>query len=887
MKSVAVASAIALAASVAFSPMAMASGWIVIDPISGAPPVRPPVRTVPTPGRPGVVVPRPGQRPMLHGSVSYGLHLKGETVKVDIKDQVAKTYISQTFSNDTERDLAGTYLFPLPDDTTFSSFSLFIDGRPVEGKILEASAARAEYESIVRQNVDPGLLEYADYKTVRARIFPIPARGTKKVELEYTQVLRAENGMLKYRFPLKAKGGDEPIDEMKIDVKLASKQPIHTIWSPTHTINSTRKSDHDALVGYVEKSANPDKDFLLYYSVSDKELSANVLTHKREAEDGYFMLTLTPPLGTRTQVGKDIVIVADTSGSMQGEKMDQNRKALKYIIEALAPEDHFGLVQFNTDAEAFKPKLLPATAENKKLAVQYIDDLEARGGTNISDAMSTANTILAEASPRPAYVVLITDGEPTVGETDVTKLLAGVKSKRDVRVFDFGVGYDVNTRLLNKLAEEHHGTSQYVEPDENLETALSGFYQKIKSPVLSDVKIAYDGIEVKDVYPKSVKDIFAGSQVLLIGKYKGSGNASVKLTGQLNGVAKAYSFPLTFTAEEADHSYLPRIWAMRRIGYLTDIAKANSDTPEVTDEIIALSKKYGIISAYTSYLVTDPAETERIRRERGGMRPLPMGRVSMAPARSSGSLPRVSFGTTSRRGMVPPPPAMTLSTAAAPAWGGDELMEFAPVHRIESGMGGPAAGAPGGGGGFSSTPVHGRLLKASRPHRASDDGPVVADARVRGGLPAARLDSFAARSTTGASHIYGDEGVASLPGFWNGKGASAFIPATKSESGKDAVVVAKTLNQLKESSNLRDKNIFSGAMKNVEDKTFYMVNGFWTDSTFEEGRKAKEIVFGSTEYFDLMKKTPAISKFLSVGKQVIIEFNGSWYKIIQPEIAKG
>src|SRR5262249_37412816 len=153
-------------------------------------------------------------------------HMQSESIKVDISDQVAKTYICQTFMNDTDRNLAGTYLFPLPDDTTFSSFSLHIDGKPVEGQILEANAARQQYEEIVRRMVDPGLLEYADYKTVRARIFPIPAHGTKKVELEYTQVLRAENGLLKYSFPLKAQGEAAPVDEVKIDLKLSSKQGL-------------------------------------------------------------------------------------------------------------------------------------------------------------------------------------------------------------------------------------------------------------------------------------------------------------------------------------------------------------------------------------------------------------------------------------------------------------------------------------------------------------------------------------------------------------------------------------------------------------------------------------------------------------------------------------
>jgi Ca-activated chloride channel family protein len=544
--------------------------------------------------------------PILKGAISFGLHLQSEEIKVDIGEQIAKTHISQTFVNDTDHNLAGTYLFPLPDDTTFSSFSLHIDGKPVEGKILEANEARQQYEEIVRRMVDPGLLEYADYKTVRARIFPIPAHGTKKVELEYTQILKAERGMLKYRFPLKSENETSAVDQIKIDVRLSSHQGLRTIWSPSHIISSTRADNSRAKVSYLGQDTVPDKDFLLYYSLSNKELAANLLTHKNSDEDGYFMLALTPPVQNKEVVGKDLILVVDTSGSMQGERMEQNKKALRYLINAMPACDNFNIVQFNTDVDSFKEKLVVATDNNKKAALSYINDLESRGGTNIGDALKTANTMLIANSNRPTYLVLMTDGEPTVGETNEAQLLKTVSKKDNVRIFDFGVGYDINTKLLNKLAAQHHGIAQYIEPNENIETVLSQFYDKIKSPVLSNIKITYQNIEVKDIYPKEVTDIFAGSQVLLLGKYKKSGNASVQLTGNINHIAKSYTFPLNFAATDVGHTYLPRLWAMRRIGHLTDIAQQNGNTKEVVDEIISLSKKYGIISEYTSFLVTEP-----------------------------------------------------------------------------------------------------------------------------------------------------------------------------------------------------------------------------------------------------------------------------------------
>jgi Ca-activated chloride channel family protein len=567
----------------------------------------------------------------------------------------------------------------------------------------------------------------------------------------------------------------EEADELKVTVKLNSKQGLRTIWSPSHTISTERSDNHHAKVVFDAKNSMPDKDFFLYYSVSDKDMAANVVANKAGSEDGYYLLTLSPPVEAKEIAGKDIVLVADTSGSMAGERMTEARKALRYIIQALSPQDRFSIVQFNTDAELFKTQLVAATPENKRAANAFIDDLEARGGTNIGGAMIGAINILehggaAAAAGRPGFIVMMTDGEPTVGETTIPGLLRLSSSKRDIRIFDFGVGYDVNTRLLDRLAEEHHGTAHYIEPSESFETSLANFYNKIRKPVLTDVKIAYDGIQVKDTYPRDVKDIFAGSQVLLLGRYKGSGSANVKVTGNLNGVQKAYTFPVKFASEDLDNTYLPRMWAMRRIAHLTDVAQANGDTKEVVDEIIALSKRYGIISAYTSYLVTDPnepASLNNLRRLR-------------ASAMQSNGLDR-----------------------------------------------GAATGV-----------MHARAASPSAHTQRSIS-----------------MDMFAARKS---------------------------MPYPAPSVGQAAVFMAKDKESLKNEVAITADE--KAGVKNVEDKTFYLHDGVWTDSAYDEKTSGKptEVAFGSKEYFDLIK-LPGIAKYLSVGKQVVLLFNGKSYRITYHE----
>lgn len=823
------------------APPSFASGFIVIDssltnvamlPGVVVPPIHPPVVVTP-PVHPPVhppshpVHPIPPTPPtLLKGSVAVGLRVEAEDIKVEINDQVAKTYITQTFFNDTDRNLAGTYMFPLPEDTTFSSFSLHIDGKPVEGKILEASEARRTYEEIVRKMVDPGLLEYADYKTVRARIFPIPAHGSKKVELEYTQVLKAENGMVKYRFPLKAEAdGGAPIEDVKIDLKISSKQSLRTIWSPSHEVEARKSDDHHAHISFDAKGYVPDKDFMLYFSVSDKDLAANVLTHRNSGEDGYFLFSVTPPMTTTKPLPKDIVLAVDTSGSMQGEKIEQAKKAMKYIVNALNSEDRFGLVQFNTDVDSFQPHLANASAANKKAAADFINGLEAHGGTNIGDALSTGCTMLKEETPRPGYLILMTDGEPTVGDTTMDKLLPKVHSKRDIRVFDFGVGYDVNTKLLNKLADGHHGYAQYVEPKEDLETAMSGFYQKIKSPVLSNVKISFDGIQTKDVYPREVKDIFAGSQVLLIGKYKTAGHATVHLTGSVNGAEKSYSFPMEFAPEDTGHTYLPRLWAMRRIAHLTEVAQENSENREIVDEIVALSKKYGIITAYTSFLVTDPSENGRLANG-------PVSAVQGNPWRRRGGVSGGAGGAATHVPMLQSAPVSRSAPASAP---------MSAFHGYNV-MAGATRGAA-----MSNESDEGSLSKAS--YREALKAPAFADS------------------------------LAVIRDF-----------RSAPEKGKDAVAHAKKQNDLKSATvAYGDSSAASNAMKVVEDKTFYFAADVWTDSEFSEKQRSslKKIAFGSDAYFDLLRKNPAIAKYLAVGQRVIFVYKGVAYEITASAVQQG
>jgi Ca-activated chloride channel family protein len=204
-------------------------------------------------------------------------------------------------------------------------------------------------------------------------------------------------------------------------------------------------------------------------------------------------------------------------------------------------------------------------------------------------------------------IVFLTDGLPTVGETDLGSILKRVakKNKAGVRIFPFGVGYDVNTHLLDKLSEENRGTVEYIKPEEDIEDKISVFYSKVSNPILSDITLDFGHIKTKDVYPNHLPDIFDGSQLVIFGKYNGTGHAAIKLTGYVGESKKTFVYEGRFRKRNRKNAFIPRLWATRKIAYLLSEIKVHGYNDELVEEIIALSKEHGIITPYTSYLVLE------------------------------------------------------------------------------------------------------------------------------------------------------------------------------------------------------------------------------------------------------------------------------------------
>jgi len=562
--------------------------------------------------------PCPGPIPLTPLAIRY------HHVTVSIRDQVAVTRVDQVFYNPNDTAVEGMYLFPLPEGAAVTGFILWVDGEAVEGQALDATQARQTYEQIVSELRDPALLEYAGLGAVQARIFPIPPGGERRVELEYTQALTAENGLVEYTYPLNTeKFSSLPLESVSVSVDISSSAaPVRAVYSPSHEIAVNRMDGQHVSAGYEEALVTPDADFTLYYSLGENE-AFHLLTYRDPHDpldpDGFFLLLLAPRPDVETQaIAKDVILVLDHSGSMEGEKFRQAQQALRFILERLNPDDRFNIVAFSSGVDTYQRNL--RQVEEAQEAIAWVERLSAVGSTDINRALLEAAALAG--SERPTYIIFLTDGLPTVGEVDSQRIVDNFLAfaPDSLSLFAFGVGYDVDTFLLDSLVEGRHGDSAYVQPGEALDEVLSAFYARISAPLLTGLELDFGGISAYDIHPSPLPDLFAGSQIIVTGRYREGGTATVTLRGTVNGQAQEFRFPgQVFTAQSKDtgpQASIPRLWATRKIGHLLNAIRLGGPDLETIDQIVKLSIRFGIVTPYTSYLVTEEAPLGAAEQER-------------------------------------------------------------------------------------------------------------------------------------------------------------------------------------------------------------------------------------------------------------------------------
>ena len=603
----------------------------------------------------GVIVPGPCQRCPDQPRQALPRSLPIKSIKIDtrIVSQVATTHIEQVFRNDTDATLEGTYFYPIPEQASITEFAIWDGDRRLVGEVRTREEARRIYDEIVRRQRDPGLLEYAGKDLFQASIFPIPPHADKKLEISYSQILRAESGTVAYRYPLGTGRQMAQIGSVSGRVELESKEPLRNIYSPTHAIEVKRNGTGRAAVTF-ENQGEP-QDFQLFYALSREDFGVTLLTHREPGKDGYFLLMVSPKddWSEHEYAAKDIVFVLDTSGSMaDAGKMEKARAALLYGIKILRPADRFNVVSFAGEEHLLANELINADENGRARAMRFVEALKPVGGTNIDAALTAAREQINRSSNlgHPRMIVFMTDGLPTVGETNVEQILANARKTGEARIFPFGVGYDVNTSLLDRLASQSGGVADYIEPKEDLEVKVSNFFSRISYPVLSDLRLDMAGVATDLSYPRTLPDLFRGSQLTVIGRYRNPIDMNfvrLTLTGKSGGNERKFFYNnLHFALNEEANDFLPRLWATRRVGWLMEQVRTNGEQQELRDEIVDLGTRYGIVTPYTSYLALEPgAAAQNV--------------TSIASSRTKG------FSNARVGSNAPPPPAPTAADAKA------------------------------------------------------------------------------------------------------------------------------------------------------------------------------------------------------------------------------
>ncbi len=565
---------------------------------------------------PRIIPPRPRPQP----AVGYGV----DEVKVEarIRDVVAQVQVTQVFRNSGTETLESQFLFPLPYDSAIDSVTLLVDGKEFAGQLLSADEAKKRYEEIVRRNRDPALLQWIGSGLFQTNVFPIPPGATRTVTLSYSQLLRKADGLIDFQFPLAvAKYSSHPVKQLSVQIQIEQPEEIKTLYSPSHDVQISRDGDRSAKVTLTARDLVPQEDFRLLISGQSGKIGMSLLSCQPEAgEDGYFLLLATPEIANKEAalVAKTVIFAIDKSGSMSGKKFEQTQAAARFLLNQLNDDDLFNIVTFDSTAQAFQPELQGVNESTRKRALTEVDRLFAGGGTNLDQALSIALEQLKDRN-RPSYLFLMTDGAPTSGVTNEAKIALNARQHNAAatRLMVFGVGHDVNSRLLDRLARDHRGLSEYVGPNEDIEAAIARVAQRVQRPVLTDIQLTFtrddsSPVVTNRLYPAGEFDLFAGEQLVVLGRYKHSGEVKIAINGQVNGTSRRYDFDATFAAsgKSSRNAFIPRLWATRRIGELIDEIDLNGKNNELIQELVQLSTKHGILTPYTSFLADDSVRPE-------------------------------------------------------------------------------------------------------------------------------------------------------------------------------------------------------------------------------------------------------------------------------------
>jgi len=586
--------------------------------------------------------------------------LSAVDVKVAIDGQVATTTLELSLTNPVGTPQEAEVMLPVPEGVSIKSLQFDGVGPEPTAKLLPRDEARRIYDSITRRRKDPALLEFAGYGMIRTSAFPIPANGTLKARITYEQLLNSDNGRVEYFLPRSETLAATPAASFggvtwTFACSINSEQPISTIYSPSHEISIDKTSPKRAEVKVSTAAAAAPGAFRITYlpeTAKSDGLSATLLAYPDpsigDGSGGFFLLlgALPARTGESPIQKREVTLVLDRSGSMQGEKFQQARDAAIAVVDGLREGELFNIVDYSDSVSSFEKAPVAKSLTSAQQAKAYLGALRPNGGTNIHDALLDAvrPAVADESLP---MIIFLTDGLPTVGITNEVAIREAVKTanSHNRRLFSFGVGYDVNTPLLSSISAASRGAPTYVLPGENIENKVSQVFRRLEGPRLASPSLSTDR-SVREMQPATMNDIFEGDQILVVGQYTTSAPLKMQLQGKDGG--KDASFNLNFDvaqAASARNGYIARLWATRKIGFLLGQIReqtaggVNTTDPklkELVDEVVRLSTRYGVMTEYTSFLATEPGVDFASGAGRQAIRDHSMAEFSSRSSKRSG-----------------------------------------------------------------------------------------------------------------------------------------------------------------------------------------------------------------------------------------------------------
>ncbi|MBA4149671.1 MAG: VWA domain-containing protein [Verrucomicrobia bacterium] len=538
------------------------------------------------------------------------LEIKEHDVNVTINNGVAVTKVTQIFHNTESRQVEALYTFPVPKGASVANFSMWINGKEMVGEVLEKKKAREIYESYKAKRIDPGILEQVDYKTFEMRIFPIGAQADQKVQITYYQELEFDHDWATYIYPLatttRREVDSRTTGKFAFSLETKSAVPINAMESPSHgnDIVIAKHDPHLFQASLETKSGSLAKDIVIGYHLSRAQTGLDLITSKVDGEDGYFCLTMTAGDDlAKLDDGMDYVFVLDISGSMADDgKLLVSKDSIGAFINELSEKDRFEVMTFNVQANVAFRELRDANDTAKTAASQFLATQRARGGTVLNPAMNTAYKYAA--ADRPLNVVILSDGMTETGERQT--LLNLIKQRpRNARVFCIGVGNEVNKPLLEQMAQDSGGLASFISRGDDFTRQAKAFRRKLTRPAATDLQIDFGGIQVSDVQPETLPNLYHGSPVRIYGRYKGGAEAKVSVRGSVNGIEFKQTANLNFPKKDDSNPEIDRMWAWHKVDALLKQADRNGNRAAVVDEVIRLGEGYSIVTEYTSFLVLE------------------------------------------------------------------------------------------------------------------------------------------------------------------------------------------------------------------------------------------------------------------------------------------